>query len=474
MKDTVGTSKPRLAALFLSGVLTVLAGVLSDTRPAEAGGFTACDNPYIFEGSAANIVPLEYLATSADTTASDGNRLDRLQEMAQRFSWLFKLDSWHQPTYGSLGVVAHMFLGQVCDPDEVLGRLLAGGASQPLRKGQALVFLQGRIFIEDEQIFLQSRLRGFRRQSPQFEFLQPLRQNYAEEVLFVPLARSDRRLTVSVPALDVTFAPRVISAELFDSIDSAFLEANRVFARPDVNASSEELMFEPGQPRAFSVRITNAPGWIEVVDQMGGYPDRGFIRVNPEASQLFHRSLPELDFLNGLLGFLRMQQDQEPGEFPPVPERAPAQAIAAFQRYLENELTSDEPDLRALAHGLIGFIEASEWNDWSGSRKSFLRAAELAPTDTHYRNALGVTDAVLCCSGDAKPPYRDPARWFADAVSVDPENGEALGNLLQFLEFLVSTEQSPEGIDTGNLPKALSVVRNVAERNPDLLREDFR
>ncbi|WP_170764705.1 hypothetical protein [Ruegeria lacuscaerulensis] len=474
MKDATDILKTRLAALILCGVLTLLTGASFGARGADAGGFTACDSPYIFEGSAANIVPLEYLATSAEATSSEGNRLERLQEMAQRFSWLFKLDSWHQPTYGSLGVVAHMFLGQVCDPDEVLEKLLAGGASVPLRNGQVLVFMQGRIFIEDEQIFLQSRLRGFRRQSHQYEFLQPMPRNYAEEVLFVPLAGSDQRLSVSVPALDVTFAARVISAELFDGIDSAFLEASRVFAQPDVNASSEELMFEPGQPRAFSVRITNEPGWIEVNDEMGGHPDHGFIRVNPEASRLFHHSLPELDFLNGILGFLRLQQDHELGEYPPVPGRAPSQAIAAFERYLENELTGDEPELRALAHGLIGFIEASELNNWSASRKSFLRAAELAPTDTHYRNALGVTDAILCCSGDARPPYRDPARWFADAISVYPVNGEALSNLLHFLEFLMATERTPEGIDTANLPKTLNVVRNVTEKNPHLLRKDLR
>ncbi len=474
MKDATGIFRTGLAALFICGGLTLLTGAWPGVRPAEAGGFTTCNNPFIFDGAAANIVPLEYLATSADTVSSEGDRLETLQKTARRFSWLFKLDSWHQPTYGSLGVVAHMFLEQPCDPDEVLGRLLTTGASQPLRTGQILVFLQGRIFIEEEQIFVQSRLRGFRRHSPQYEFLQPMPQNYAAEALHVPLAGSDRRLSITVPALDVTFAPRVISAELFDSIDTAFLEASRVFARPDVNASSEELLFEPHQPRAFSIRITDAPGWIEVTDMMGGYPDHGFIRANPEASRLFHRSLPELDFLNGALGFLRLQQVHEPGDYPPVPGQAASQAIAAFERYLENEVTSDEPELRALAHGLIGFIEASELNDWPAARQSFLRAAELAPTDTHYRNSLGVTDAMLCCSGQALLPYRDPARWFADALSVDPENGEALGNLLHFLEFLTSIEYTPDGVDTSNLPKVLDVVRRVADQNPDLIRSDRR
>lgn len=459
----------RVAALV---VAAVLASLIVSARPAAAGGITACDSPFIFNGSAANIVPLEYLATTADASSQEFERQDRLQATAQRLSWLFKLDSWHQPTYGSLGVVAHMFLGHICDPDEVIGQLLIGGASPPLNEGQILVFLQGRMFIEDDQIFLQSRLRGFRRQSPQDHFVRPLAENFAQETLAAGLSTSNQPLTISLPVLDLTFAPRVVSEDLFARIDSAFLDASRVFARPDLNASGEELVFYADQPQAFSVRFADKPGWIEVEDVFGGSPASGFIRVNPDASQYFHRSLPELDFLNGVLGFLRLQQARASDDFAPVPEGGARQAIGSLQNYLENELTADEPELRALAHGLIGFIQASEMADWPAARTSFLHAAEAAPTESHYRNALGVTDAMLCCSDGGPSPYRDPARWFADSVSVDPENGEALGNLLHFLEFLASTDEQPEGVDTSNLPRTLEVVRQVAEQNPDLIEKD--
>ncbi|WP_143030647.1 hypothetical protein [Ruegeria halocynthiae] len=459
-----------LAAIFVSAKLVAFSYAVGGAQPAMAGGFTACEQPFIFEGSAANIVPLEYVATSVDRTAIETERSEKLQETARRLSWLFKLDSWHQATYGSLGVVAHMFLGQVCEADEVLQELLLGRSGLPVRKDQILIILHGRIFIEDGQIFVQSQVSGFRRRSHPDEFVMPLAANFASETLSVHLAASDKSLFVSLPVLDMTFAPRVISEDLFDRIDATFLEASRVFTRPDLDAPSDELLFQPGRPRAFSVRITDEPGWIEIEDRFGGHPDRGFIRVNPEASGLFHRNLPELDFLNGLLGFLRVQQVRNSTDFTPTHDRAALQTMNAFERYLGNDLTAYEPEVRALANGLVGFVKASELNDWPGARKAFLRAAELAPTDTHYRNALGVTDAVLCCVDVGSSPYRDPTRWFADAVSVDPKNGEALGNMLHFLEFLSSAEEPPENINVSNLPRTLEVVRKVAEQNPDLIR----
>ncbi len=471
MKRWVKTIENRVAGPLLVKLM-LGAGALVGAQPAVAGGFTACEQPFIFEGSAANIVPLEYTATSVDLAASQDERMARLQETAQRLSWLFKLDSWHQPTYGSLGVVSHMFLGRPCHSDEVLGQLLVGGSGPPVRQGQILIMLQGRIFIEDEQIFIQSRVRGFRRQSDQFDYVFPMEGNFASENLSVSLDGSEDRLFISLPVLDVTFAPRVVSEELFNNMNAAFIRASKVFPLPNEAMPGENLVFHADQPQAFSVRITNDPGWIEVENIFGGQPSRGFIRVSPEASRFLHRSLPELDFVNGVLGFLRLQQARNSLEFAPTPESAWRQTANALSRYLGNELTADEPEARALAHGMIGFVLASHVGDWPGARKAFLRAAELSPTDSHYRNALGVTDTVLCCSEKGAPPYRDPARWFADAVSVDPQNGEALGNLLQFLEFLAATEMRPEGVDTTNLPRTLDVVRKVAEQNSDLLKRD--
>ena len=471
MTGTVPDNAARrgVALGFLVLCLCVLAG-----RPALAGGITACESPFIFEGAAANIVPLEYAATAADTENADADRLERLQDTAQRLAWLFKLDSWHQPTYGSLGVVAHMFLGNTCDPDVVLDQLLVGGAAPPVRQGQILIVLQGRIFLEDEQIFVRSRVRGFRRGSDQFDYRMPVQMNYATETLPVRLGDTQQMLRASLPVLDVTFAPRIVTETLFNQINADFQEASKVFAQPDVNAPSDDLVFHADQPRAFSVRIIDRKGWIEIDDMFGGQPSHGFIRVNPEVSRSLHQAMPELDFLNGMLGFLRLQQTRPPSEFAPTPRRAPDLAEGALNRYLENALTAAEPGIRAMAHGMVGILQAAYRNDWPAARADFLRAAELAPTDTHYRNALGVTDTVLCCMGGDPGPYRDPARWFADAVSVDPQNPEAMANLLSFLEYLATSDSVPRGIDTTDLPATLDVVRKVAAQFPGLSVEEFQ
>ena len=195
-----------------------------------AGGFAPCDLPFVFEGAAANVVPIEYLATVADSALGDDNQLATLQVTAQRLAWLMKLDTWHQPTYGSLGVVAHMFSSGVCDPDEVLRLLLEGRAAAPIRPGQILVMLQGRIFIEGETIFLQSRLRGFRRSDATPTGDAPLSINFFRESVGTVLA--DREFGAGLPPIDITFAPRALTMAELDQIDLVSADASQIHEQP--------------------------------------------------------------------------------------------------------------------------------------------------------------------------------------------------------------------------------------------------
>jgi hypothetical protein len=455
----------------MSLVATVLTcGLLQTVPPASAGGITACDAPFVFEGSAANIVPLEYLATIADRTEDDTAKLDRLQETAQRLTWLVKLDSWHQPTYGSLGVVAHLYLGQVCDPDDVLGTLInVGGASEPVRPGQIVIFLHGKLFIDGDRIFLQSRMRAFRRNERERDESLPLTEFYEGESVSEKIAGAEQALLAELPLIDVTFAPREMTEELFRKIDETFTQASRVHDAADPDSHSEPLTFDANQPRAFSVRIPDEEGWIYIEDKFGGVPEKGYIKSDPEASALLHDSLPELDFMNGVLGILRLQQTRASDDFPPIPDSSGALAARSLDRFLESERTAEEREARALAYALKGLLVAVDTGDWRRARESFLNAAILSPAASEYRNLMGVTDAALCCSGDADPPYRDPARWFADSLSLSPENGLALANLRDYLSALSRRQSAPEGISTEGLSDKLAIIDEVVSNNPELL-----
>jgi hypothetical protein len=252
---------------YHSTALAFLLSLLVVTGTARAGAITPCDFPFIFESVAANIVPIEYLATSADKGADD--RLSALQETAQRLAWLIKLDSWHQSTYGSLGVVPHMFLGRKCDPDEVLERLLLyGGAGPPVRPGQILVLVQGKIFIEVEKIFLQTRLRGFRRNLEEGEGRGPLARYVTREGIDAALRGDVYRMEAGLPDLDITFAPRAMTMAEFGEIDRVFAQASRLHSEPSEGSSSEEFTFIPGETQAFQVEIINGGEWLRVEDMM--------------------------------------------------------------------------------------------------------------------------------------------------------------------------------------------------------------
>ena len=464
--NTSQTSKLRrhAVALLAAATLAVSAG------QAHAGGFTACDAPFVFSGAAANVVPLEFLATAADSKFSDDRRAERLQFTAQHLAWLIKLDSWHQPTYGSLGVVAHMFVRRKCEPDTVLRNLLRGGASEPVRAGQVLVMLQGRIFVEGERIYLQSRLRALRRNADRYDDKARIGDHVAPEALSVRLGDSGRRLSAGLPPLDVTFAPRAIDAGELAAIDERFAEASKVFPSRSMAGNGKPLRFEKGEPYAFTVQIGDE-GWIRI-EEMFGHA-KGFIRVNPDVSRHLHQALPELDFLNGLLGFLRLSQARQGDDFAPPPRAAAGQAAGSLLRFVEHSRTGDDAEARALALALVGVLHASadlrdfakpaSAEGWSAARQSFAEAVRLAPHRGVYRNLLGVADAMLCCAGATVKVVDDPARAFADSLSLSPNDREALSNLDAFLARLSEMPQPPEGINVARLAERRAVVRKVVD-----------
>jgi hypothetical protein len=74
---------------------------------------------------------------------------------------------------------------------------------------------------------------------------------------------------------------------------------------------------------------------------------------------------------------------------------------------------------------------------------------------------LGVADAYLCCAGSPEGEYGDPARDFADALSLAPDNVEALKNLNAFLNLLGDLSPAPNGIDASRLDDRREVVQRV-------------
>ncbi len=451
-----------IRSTFFAGCLAMVCAFWPAT-PSHAGAIASCDAPFVFEGSAANIVPIEYLATSAETHEREGSRLGKIQETAQHLAWLMKLDSWHQPTYGSLGAVAHVFNQRRCTGDDVLMGLIVGSDSPPIPPGQILLMLEGKIFIEGEEIFLQSRLRGFRRNMEFPDRRRPFTRYMIAESVEAALPNEGAALAAALPVIDVTFAPRAITEAELDEIDESFVGASAIHQAPSDESPASSLRFGHDRPQAFSVQLVEGGDWIKVAGHRSGGPT-GFIRTNPEVSEFLHAKLPELDFVNGILGFFRVRQTMnagpdDPVSFRPAPPGAAKHARASLQRFLDRETIGDD-DAKALASALIGVLDGQS-GEWKAARDAFAAAVATAPYRSEYRNLLGIADAQLCCSEGTEIASGDPAHAFVDAISIDPENPTALRNLDAFLSLLATTGQSPEGIDASRLNERQGAVRKA-------------
>jgi hypothetical protein len=440
--------------------LLVAAMLAASAGGARADAIAPCNAPFIFEGLAANIVPVEYLATASDQESADSERMRQIQDTAQHLAWLVKLDSWHQPTYGSLGVVTHLRLGRSCDPDEVLRSVISGETGPPVRIGQILVMLQGRIFIEGEEIFLQSRLRAFRRNTLPAGESRTLTDYFAGEGLSATLGNGIPALTAMLPPLDITFAPRALTASELRRIDSTFVEANVVHRDQSISSPGEPLRFTPGDRQAFAIQILDGGEWLKLTDFSGNAA--GYIHANPEISVFLHQKLPELDFLNGVLGYLRVRQAQSGvGDQPPPPQSAARQAQERFARFMKREGAAEDAEANALAAALTGILAATDGADWTEARARFATAAALSPYRPEYRGLLGVADAQLCCAAAPVAGFEDPARSFTDSLSLDPDNLQALRNLDAFLASLAAAGTVPDGIDGSRLDQRREVVQKV-------------
>ena len=126
--------------------------------------------------------------------------------------------------------------------------------------------------------------------------------------------------------------------------------------------------------RAFQIEIIDSGEWIRVEDMLSGYS--GYIHSDPKASRFLHRKLPELDFANGVLGYLRMRQSSGPGGFDTPPELTASLAKGSLERFVEVAPAEDK-EARALASALMGALQVQAAGDWTKAREHLAAAIEL-------------------------------------------------------------------------------------------------
>jgi hypothetical protein len=413
----------------------LLALGLSALRDADAGMLAACEEPAGFAG------PVQVFVLQYGFEPSAGDPDHRLVETARRLSYLIQLDVLANDSYGSIAsILLQGEQSDSCRAEDVQERLLDAGA---LQRGQAVAIVWGRIYREDDDVLVQTYLRFLR--------VDPNGLRLADERFAVALEDPPVQLEGSLPTQSIAFTPRRLSAERLDGIDADWRGAARLYDRPDAGGSARELP-PPEERFAYFVREMRQDGWLAIELSHGA--GRGWLKADPEVSRSLRELLPELAFIEGVVGYLSYRQAADGRGFPTPPSRRMLERIAhGFSGSLE-----PPGEQSALALTLLGTLQAFETSDQTAAGVEALRGAlRQQPEDGKLRNLLAMAELRQCCAdGGISPALQRIPQMLLGGLAVDPNNGDLLANLQATYAWLASR---PGGVEGESMALATGEVR---------------
>ena len=422
------------APLFLLLLLLLLALA----APAQASMFARpCSDPVVFRDAAVNALVLPW---RADAGAA------RLQATGQQISSLAHLQLlMGMLPLGSIGAVDLVAgPGAICDVDEVLMRVSRQGVQGgTLAPGQAVVAIWGRLFEQEGELFVQTYLR-FARQGE---------AGLAPETL--ALRWGGMQLQAGLPVQALAFAPRRIRLDDLARIDAASRAALRVRATPDASAPGVEIAraSRDGLP----YWITEQRGdWLRLTPMRDGLP-AGWVRARsgdeiPEWS--LSRWLPELDFAQGVAGWLRLQAG---GVTEAERVRLAAYVETALTRYEAAVPAALAPSAWGLAAALRGQL-AWVRGDRPAAARAFAQAHERLPASAAAAN-LAAVSALAGQPANAETA-QTLGRNLLGALALAPEDTLLRANLTAlYRAFAEEPRWSP--FNAAELAERLQVLRSA-------------
>ena len=420
---------------LLAGLLMVAALVPAAGREAGAGMLAACEEPSGFAGPV-QVFVLQY---GFEPSAVDAD--PRLVETARRLSYLMQLDVLANDSYGSIAsILLQEERSGSCRAGEIQNRLLDSRALQP---GQAVAIEWGRIYREGDDVLVQTYLRFLR--------VDPNERRFADERFAVALSDPPARLEGALPTQSIAFPPRRLSAEQLGRIDADWREAARLYARPGASGTARELP-PPEERFAYFVHEMTADGWLGVELSQGG--GRGWLKADPQVGRALRELLPELHFVEGVIGYLSYRQAADGRGFPAPPARWMLERI---QRHFSGFL--DGPGgASALALTLLGTLKAFATPDQAAAGLEMLRRAlHQQPEDGNLRNLVAMAELRRCCAGDGTgPALKQIPQMLLAGLAVDPNNADLLANLQATYTWLAG---QPGGSEVESAALATGVVR---------------
>jgi hypothetical protein len=421
---------------------------LATGAPASAGGRLPCHAVHVFEGAAVNALVLPYRDARSDRqlVGSVGARLSMLIQQETLFALL---------KYGSVGVTEVTSQDRVCEVREVIARLTSGSGPGTLAPGHGVVLLWGRLYEENDELYVQSYIRF-------------LRRGEAETIDATLEAATPLVLRAALPAQAVALVPRRVTKADLREIEQRARGSLMLHAEPRDGASRRPLAGE-NEPLSYGVLRTQGD-WMQVRSIITGQTGWLRARTDSEAWAL-RRFLPELGYLDAVAGYLRLRSsDRVP--FTSDPHRMYEWVRSLFADYERAVGKDAAPESVALGRALLGLAQwqVAALGEPVARRQTAARlceeAAATAPEASMYRTMAAVTAPFA--GGEATQRLTPPLAERLDAallgaVALDSRNVLALTNLERLYSTMEQSSASTVPYTNDELKRRIGIVRGALE-----------
>lgn len=463
--------------LFDIVLASMIFGLMVAPSQGWAGGWGRCHEPTVFRGSAVNVIILPYTYTGEIIGKISDKQFSKTGE---KLSALIQLDSLlSMVKYNSIGVI-YLSPGigslEECQPERVLEKILwrKDRRDQQILPGNGVAMLWGRIYEEGDDIYTQSYMLFLRRDTPE-----------RFRISLSPYEGLSLGFAGELPSQSFAFAPRRITINDLQDIEREFQRSILLRPTPDESAAAApigqfpqfNLNIEPRSPETdhFAYYVTETKGdWMHIVfkpSEMGSGPraSSGWVkaRIDPIAMPL-RQKLPELDFLDAVVGYLQYQIAHETVSKEEYRRSIVGWVKKALDRYQKNSGAEQAALPTAVGKILQGTLEIVESDPKFRAttmdivRNLYAQASSLIPYSVDAKNLELLTRITLW--HEAKSPKTDPKPILADlleAVTLDPRNQDVLANLENFLVLLKSYDVSSTSLKPEELERQINAVRNV-------------
>lgn len=409
-----------IAARFVLCTVAIWLPSLVVVPRAQAVAFSSCGGePFAFESADVNVVILPYFQA--------GSAPRELNGLGSQLALLVKLETLYRAmAYDRWGIVLLTGAKKDCDPERIADELLLQKRIHP---GGRLIMVWGKLYQQDEDVYVQTFARFYRSPQP------------GEKVTLekFEMRIGGKEFEGRISGEEFAFPPEQLPISVMNTIADNFKKAVFLYDAPNLNSSKHPIPLDQFRkcdacPEALAFTVEGSEGdWIHVRMKTG---TEGYLVAHLNEGTTLDRRMPEVIFLQGLLGFLRYAGQVSGGE----PARWSAGmrvAEQALMEYAHRDEAAQEPETKAAALQLSGILAFTPVKN--DSSEQFDAAYQLVPYSSDARNLAAMFGLYRAYDSPAKDLHPDDiANDFVAAVALDPENSLALANLENFYELLAT------------------------------------